>query len=302
MTSPLTLDALRVLDAIERRGSFAAAAEELFRVPSAITYAVQKLEEDLGVSLFERDGRRSRLTAVGRLVLEQGRLILQASDELSLQARAVASGWEVELVIAVETVVDPSPFYELVERFYRQRQPTRVRVTEEVLAGSWDALVSERCDLVVGASGPSPVTGMETALLGEMAFVLVAAPTHPLVQVDAPLSLAAVGQFPNVVIADSARNLSQLSVGLLDGQRRLTVPTHAQKVAAIVAGAGVGHVARGRVRAELEQGVLVALQTDTPRPPVPLQLAWRRGQGGRAQRWFTEQLLDSDMAERLLNG
>lgn len=52
----LTLDALQVLDAIERRGSFAAAAEALFRVPSAITYTVQKLEQDLTVPLFDRSG------------------------------------------------------------------------------------------------------------------------------------------------------------------------------------------------------------------------------------------------------
>ena len=49
----LTLDALAVLDAIDRQGSFAAAAEELHRVPSAMTYAVQKLEADLDVLLFD---------------------------------------------------------------------------------------------------------------------------------------------------------------------------------------------------------------------------------------------------------
>jgi len=58
----LSLDALLVLDAIARKGSFAAAAEELHRVPSAITYTVQKLEQDLDVQLFDRSGHRARLT------------------------------------------------------------------------------------------------------------------------------------------------------------------------------------------------------------------------------------------------
>ena len=48
----LTLEGLEVLDAIDRKGSFAAAAEELHRVPSAITYSVQQLENALGVSPF----------------------------------------------------------------------------------------------------------------------------------------------------------------------------------------------------------------------------------------------------------
>ncbi|MFM8390992.1 MAG: LysR family transcriptional regulator, partial [Methylophilaceae bacterium] len=52
----ISLDALQVIDTIARKGSFAAAANALFRVPSAITYNVRKLEEDLGVKIFERKG------------------------------------------------------------------------------------------------------------------------------------------------------------------------------------------------------------------------------------------------------
>lgn len=48
----LTLEALRVMDAIDRRGSFAAAADELGRVPSALSYTMQKLEEELDVVLL----------------------------------------------------------------------------------------------------------------------------------------------------------------------------------------------------------------------------------------------------------
>src|SRR6266545_839028 len=65
---PLSLDALTALDAIERRGSFAAAAAELHRVPSAITYQVQKLEQDLDVLLFDRRTHRAKLTPAGREV------------------------------------------------------------------------------------------------------------------------------------------------------------------------------------------------------------------------------------------
>jgi DNA-binding transcriptional LysR family regulator len=78
----LTLDALAVLDAIDRKGSFAAAAEELHRVPSAMTYAVQKLEEDLDVLLFDRRGHRAQLTEAGRELLREGRHLLQAASEL----------------------------------------------------------------------------------------------------------------------------------------------------------------------------------------------------------------------------
>ncbi len=71
MSSPITLDALKVLDAIERKKSFAAAADALFRVPSAVSYTVNKLEEYLGVVLFDRSKRKAELTTLGRMVIEQ---------------------------------------------------------------------------------------------------------------------------------------------------------------------------------------------------------------------------------------
>ena len=76
----LTLEALRVMDAIDRRGSFAAAADELGRVPSALSYTMQKLEEELDVVLFDRSGHRTKFTNVGRMLLERGRVLVQRGD------------------------------------------------------------------------------------------------------------------------------------------------------------------------------------------------------------------------------
>ena len=82
MSIKLSLDSLEVIDAIARKGSFAAAAESLFRVPSAITYTVRKLEEDLGVALFNRAGHRAELTEAGAELLREGRNLLNAASEL----------------------------------------------------------------------------------------------------------------------------------------------------------------------------------------------------------------------------
>lgn len=87
MSTGLTLDALEVLDAIDRKGSFAAAAAALYRVPSAVTYSMHKLEEDPGVTLFRKEGRRCVLTPAGRTLLAQGRDLLEAADRLVETAR-----------------------------------------------------------------------------------------------------------------------------------------------------------------------------------------------------------------------
>lgn len=104
----LTLEALRVMDAIDRRGSFAAAADELGRVPSALSYTMQKLEEELDVVLFDRSGHRTKFTNVGRMLLERGRVLLEAADKLTTDAEALSRGWETHLTIVTEALV-PTP-------------------------------------------------------------------------------------------------------------------------------------------------------------------------------------------------
>jgi molybdenum-dependent DNA-binding transcriptional regulator ModE len=105
LTMSLSLDALAVLDAIARRGSFAAAAAELGKVPSALTYTVRRLEDELDVLIFDRRGKRARLTAAGAELLEQGRVLIRAADDIVCRVKEVASGWEVELRIALDGVV-----------------------------------------------------------------------------------------------------------------------------------------------------------------------------------------------------
>ncbi|MFT5579437.1 MAG: DNA-binding transcriptional LysR family regulator, partial [Paraglaciecola psychrophila] len=87
--NPITIEVLETLDAIDRRGSFAKAAEELNKATSAVSYAVQKLEDQLDIALFQRQGRRSVLTPAGRLILAEGRDILQTTARLANKAKQV---------------------------------------------------------------------------------------------------------------------------------------------------------------------------------------------------------------------
>ena len=74
----ISMGALIVLDAIVERGSYAAAAEHLNKVPSALSYIVQKIEDQLSVTLFQRQGRRTVLTPAGKHLLNEGRKFLIA--------------------------------------------------------------------------------------------------------------------------------------------------------------------------------------------------------------------------------
>lgn len=290
MTLPLSLDALRVLDAIARRGSFAAAAEELFHVPSAISYTVARLEEELGVALFDRSRRRAELTPAGRLVLEHGRRILLAADELAAMARQLAQGWETTIGLCVDSVLEAGPVYALIREFHTLQPRIEVRLSEEVLGGSWDALDAGRCDIVLGAEGQPPGQGFATAPLGQVEFVFAVAPGHPLTSLPEPLPLAAIADHPTVVVADSSRRLPVRSAGLLDGRSRLVVPSIGHKIEAQCLGLGVGYLPRHRIAERLAAGQLRVLELAHPRPPQQISLAWRSGGRGKASKWFVDRL------------
>lgn len=134
----LTLEALRVMDAIDRRGSFAAAADELGRVPSALSYTMQKLEEELDVVLFDRSGHRTKFTNVGRMLLERGRVLLEAADKLTTDAEALARGWETHLTIVTEALVPTPAFFPLIDKLAAKAN-TQLAIITEVLAGAWAA-------------------------------------------------------------------------------------------------------------------------------------------------------------------
>jgi DNA-binding transcriptional LysR family regulator len=298
----LSLDALEVLDAIDRRGSFAAAADELHRVPSAITYSIQQVEQELDVLLFDRRGHRAKLTEAGRELLNEGRHLLRAAADLECRIRQVAKGWEAELRIAVDTIIGLEKLFGVVAEFYEQNTGTRLRFLHEVLGGTWDALASGRADIAIGASGDAPSGASFTARpIGRVERVLVAAPFHPLTREPKPISQATLLRHRAVSAADSSRLLPPRTVGLLSGQDVLTVATLEAKVAAHVSGLGVGFLPRWIAEREAWAGRLVILDVEAPPPSGEIVVAWRPASAGKAAKWFVKRLEDPLVAASLLS-
>jgi DNA-binding transcriptional LysR family regulator len=295
----LSLDGLLIIDAISRRGSFAAAAEELSRVPSTITYAVQKLEEDLGVQIFNRSGHRARLTDAGEELLREGRLILQAVVNLEDRAKSLAQGCEATFRIALDALLPCEPLLELAADFYNDFDSTDLRFTQEVLGGTWDALASQRADLVVGASGEGPgESGYQTRLIGKIEFAAVVAPDHPLARHRSPIESAVWRQYRAVAIGDTSQRLEPRTVGLFLGQKTLTVPHLQAKLSAQLKGLGVGYFPRCFIAPHLAAGTLVEVQLENPRSPEHFYLAWDGRSRGKALSWWITRLDSADLIAR----
>ena len=291
MSLRLSLESIEVLDAIVRKGSFAAAAESLFRVPSAVTYTVRKLEEDLGVSLFNRSGHRAELTEAGAELLREGRNLLSAANELELRVKRVASGVETDLTIAVSDIFNIAAIYPLLERFYAQNFGTRIKLLREVYGGSWDALSSGRADISLGAPGDAPAgTGYMAKPIGSLEFHYAVAPQHPLAKLPEPLQNQDIMRYRSVSAADSSRNLPPRTSGILSGQDVLAVPDMEAKLHAQISGLGVGYLPKLLAEKYAAAGKLVIKQVAEPKPEVTSFLAWRSN-GGKAQQWLIKELL-----------
>ncbi|MEK7437776.1 MAG: LysR family transcriptional regulator, partial [Pseudomonadota bacterium] len=277
----LTLDALQAMDAIERLGSFAAAAAELHRVPSALTYTVQKLEQDLDVLLFDRSGHRARLTPAGQELMQEGRALLRAAGELECRVKRVATGWETEFRIALDIMIPAQQMFPLIAAFYAEQSGTRIRLAHEVLAGTWDALASGRAELALGVSGEVPAGGgYAIRMLGYKDFVFAVAPAHPLAALPEPLKHEQILAHRAVAIGDSSRNLPPRSIGLLTGQDVLTVPDLDSKVAAQVAGLGCGYLPAHAAAPLIKARRLVVRAVEEVTPVGNLYYAWRSREKG----------------------
>ena len=299
----ISLDLLTVIDAIDRRGSFAAAAAELYRVPSAITYSVNKLEQDLGIKIFDRSGHRATLTDTGHELLREGRSLLQSAARLEAHVQHVAMGWESELRIAVGDLVPLSRVLDLLARFFDEfGSRTRIRLSQEVYGGSWDALANDRADLVIGAPSGIPAGGgYATQPLASVEFVFVVAPGHPLASLPGPLSSGQIKKHRAVSAADSSRSLSPRTSGLISGQDVLTVHDMWQKRVAQIKGLGVGFLPRFLVSHDLAVGDLLQKPVEEMKEPAVLLVAWPGGYLGKASAWFRSELAKPQFIEALFS-
>lgn len=291
MKSLISLEAIEVLDAIQRKGSYAAAASHLNKVPSALSYTIQKLEQDLALTLFQKQGRRSVLTRAGEHLLEQGRSLLLAAEQLSHSTQQVATGWEPRLRIACDTVIPSSWLHPLLEQLYALQNNIIIELSEEVLGGTWEALIENRVDLIVGAVDRPPAhQGIRCLQWFEADMCFVANPQHPITQVAQPLSAESLSQHRSVIVRDSSRNLPTLNYGILNRKQYLYVPSMAEKINAHCAGLGVGLAPRFRVAEQLASNKLVELKLEQPPARASLHLAWKTANRGQALQWLVAQL------------
>lgn len=250
-----SLDQWRTLQAVVDAGGYAQAALQLHRSQSSVSYAVAKLQEQLGVPLLEIQGRKAVLTKTGETLLRRSRQLLGDAAELEQLARSLERGWEAEIVLVVDAAYPSGTLMQILKQFAASSPCTRVQLEEVVLSGADEALLEGRADLVIAAQVPPGFLGDP---LLKVEFIAVAHRDHPLHQYQQPLTSETLKRELQVVIRDSGLYLNR-STGWLGSEYRWTVSSLDTAVAAVSSGLGFSWLPIHQISRELAQGVLLPL-------------------------------------------
>ncbi|MBS0879298.1 LysR family transcriptional regulator [Pantoea sp. JGM49] len=286
--------ALEVVDAVARNGSFSAAAQELHRVPSAVSYTVRQLETWLAVPLFERQHREVVLTPAGEHFVREGRFVIKKMLATRRQCQQLANGWRGQLSIAVDCIVKPQRTRQLVKDFYRHFPDMELIISYEVFNGVWDALADGRVDVAIGATQAIPVGGRFAFQdMGALNWRCVVSPDHPLAA-STDLNEEVLRAWPSLVLEDTSRALPRRMTWTLDNQRRLVVPEWETGMDCLQAGLCVGMVPGHLARPLLDKGALVELSLPQPFPESPCCVSWSEQRASPALEWLLVYLGDAE--------
>ncbi|MFY0666286.1 MAG: LysR family transcriptional regulator [Natronospirillum sp.] len=291
--NPITIDLIKTLDAIDRHGSFAAAAEHLHKVPSALTYTLQKCEKDLDIILFDRSGHRAEWTESARHILKEGRHILTSLDNLAHSSQRLADGWTTQYSLALDHVLDFSQIVPMLSQAQQDIPWVPIHIQQGTLSGTWELLINHQVDLVLAPNLSKPnAAGIQTQVIGNMQMVLAVARNHPLAACEHALTEDDMADYPVVTVKDTARQIAPLTAGIRNRKREVMVPDMGTKITAQKQGLGIGFVPLHRIQKEVFRGDLVIKElVDQPDvSDIQIVAGWRQGDSDKTHQWVMQHL------------
>jgi DNA-binding transcriptional LysR family regulator len=293
MRSPATpsIDQLLVLLAVVETGSFTAAARRLGRATSAISYAIDTLEEQLGLSVFDRGTtRKPKLTRQGEAIVSEARAVAESIDTLRARVRGLIDELEPELSLVVDSVFPADRLVALLRDFHAKFPTVPVRLLVQPLGGVERAVRSGAAGIGVGNILHMDMTGFRHIDIAGVQMIPVAVPSHPLAAANTAAQPRA-RDFVQLVLSEQPSgegrdyavvSLNTWRVGELTAKHRL-----------ILGGIGWGGMPEPMVRADIESGRLVRLNLRNWRGGEYLMTAVHKidTPPGPAGRWLIERLV-----------
>jgi len=290
-----SFDQVQVLLAVVEAGSFSAAARRLNRAQSAVTYAIQRLEEQLGTPLFDRTSYRPVLTEAGRALLPRMQVIADELRALGDHAQGIAAGLEPELTLVVDAMFPMCALLETLRTFGTRYPSVPPRLYVESLGGASELLLNGTATIGLLLSFASDFEPLQRQPLLEFTLIPVAAPAHPLGQHLGPVPHEELRRHVQLVLSDRSGLTGRRDLGVLSSQTWRLADLGA-KHAMLTAGLGWGRMPAHLVADDLAAGRLRRIEIaneagEDDMVTLPLCAAYRRDRPpGPAGRWLLEHL------------
>lgn len=298
----VTIDQLRVFRQVAESGSFSAAARALHRAQSAVTYAVQKLEEQLGTPLFDRSGYRAALSEAGRALLPRAGRILEELAAFGSQARGIAGGLEPEVSLVAEAMYPTPVLVEALSEFQREFPSVLLRIHVESLGATAQAVLDGTAQLGIALEFAAAVPELEVQPMGEIELVPVAAPGHPLARHEGRIPPEALRDHVQLVLTDRSRLTAGRDYSVF-AVRTWRLADLGARHEMLLAGLGWGSMPAHMVDDDIAAGRLRKLDIRRPdglkRLPRPEVVLARRKDRvlGPAGSWLARRLLEGPRAK-----
>jgi len=233
-------------------GSYAMAAQTLNKSQSSISYAIARLNEQLPQPVLILDGRKAVMTDAGQVLYRHAEQLLNQASQAEAIASSLALGFESEVAIAVDVLVEVGSLVCAFEEFSQEFPHTRIRVLETSLSGTTEALLEKTADLVIGTKTPP---GFQSRPLLQVKMIPVAAPSHPLVKDREDVSELELRSMRQVVLRDTGTSREQDS-GWLQADQRWTVSHFSTSIKLLRSGLVFAFIPQNWIEYELAEGSL----------------------------------------------
>lgn len=193
----MTLVQLRHLIALAETGSFSRAAQAQFLTQPALSRSIRALEDELGMPLFDRVGRRIELTAFGRATLERARLLVSDAEELQGSGRRSREGERGTLRIGMGSGPGAMLMTPLLMTIALEHPQVHVEIARggtELLVQSLRARALD--GLVVDARSLKPAPDLRTDLQFEMRGAFMVRRGHPLTRLRGGVRFDDASRYP----------------------------------------------------------------------------------------------------------
>ncbi|MEM7349733.1 MAG: LysR substrate-binding domain-containing protein [Acidobacteriota bacterium] len=253
-----SLRQLRIVEAVAREGGAGAAARRLRLTQPAVSHALRKLEQELKIELFERDGRGMRATAAGRRVAEVARRVLADLEGLRLDLEQLGTDRRGTLRVATECYTCYRWLPSLIGRFRSQFPGFEIEIVPEAARAPYQALREAEVELVITHSQRHDADVTRRSLFRDELLVILPA-EHPLAAKPFLEPVDFAGQ-PVILHTDPENSELMrrfLAPADVRPQRCMALQLTAAVLEAVRAGLGLSVLAHWVAGSELAKGDLV---------------------------------------------